>query len=252
MDPGNVLEGVLSVFGYPRVTHSLLNHRSETVTLEVAPSGRLSRRCLLRGHVELGPKARLSARCVCNGDVTVGRGTNVEPECEFVGDVEIGNYCAIARKTVFQQTNHETTNASIQRRLYETVLDSELEYSAKGEITVGSDVWFGARCIVLSGVTIGHGAVVAAGSVVTEDVEPYAVVAGVPAGRVKWRFPRPVREALLELAWWEWDERRIRAHRDFFERKLEDAGDVPTPAGARSGPADDPTVAGGRGDGVGR
>ena len=227
MPLGSLVEPILSTLGYPHRTHRLLNALSERTTLQVAPSVQIAPRCLLRGTVELQPDVRISTRSVLSGDITVGTGTNLEPDCELIGDVEIGNYCAIARETMFQESNHETGKPSVQRRLYETVLDSELPYTTKGPITVGSDVWFGARSIVLSGVSIGHGAVVAAGSVVTSDVEPYAIVAGTPAERVGWRFPRDIREALLELAWWEWDDATLRSNRAFFERELESAADVP-------------------------
>ena len=227
MTLGDVAEPILSVLGYPQRTHGLLNALSDRTTLQVAPSAQIAPRCLLRGTVELRPDVRVSARSVLSGDVTVGTGTNLEPECELIGDVEIGSYCAIARETIFQESNHQTGKPSVQRRLYETVLDSELPYITKGPITVGSDVWFGARSIVLSGVSIGHGAVVAAGAVVTSDVEPYAIVAGTPANRVGWRFPEPIREALLELEWWEWDDETLRAHRDFFDSELQSVDDVP-------------------------
>ncbi|WP_255170948.1 CatB-related O-acetyltransferase [Natrononativus amylolyticus] len=222
----SVSEAALSAMGYPRYTHGLLNAMSDRTTLEIAESVQIAPLCLLRGDVVLESGVRLSTKCVLNGDVSVGRYTNLEPGCELVGAVEIGNYCAVARNTTFQQTNHDMNRPSIQRRLYQTVLDSEIAYTSKGTITVGSDVWFGTRCIVLSGVTIGHGAVVAAGSVVTSDVEPYAVVAGTPAERIGWRFPREVREALLETAWWEWDGDKIRAHLEFFETQIRSVDDV--------------------------
>jgi virginiamycin A acetyltransferase len=87
-------------------------------------------------------------------------------------------------------------------------------------VTVGNDVWIGSRAIVLSGVDIGHGAIVGAGAVVTDDVEPYAVVAGVPAERRKWRFPEHVREALLDIAWWDWEPERLAANEEFFRTDL--------------------------------
>mgnify|MGYP000481936999 CR=1 FL=1 len=235
MDVTAVAERMLSLLGYPRIARPLVDRLDDGTTLEAAASAGIAPGCLLRGDVTLESNARLSTRCVLNGTITVGRGTNFEPACTLIGDVEFGNYCAIARENTFQQTNHETAKPSMQRRLYETVLDSDLEYVTDGPITVGNDVWIGARCIVLSGVTIGDGAVVAAGSVVTDDVEPYAVVGGVPAERLKWRFPREVREALQDLAWWNWDEETIRANRGFFERELESADDVPD-VGNRSRP----------------
>jgi hypothetical protein len=77
-------------------------------------------------------------------------------------------------------------------------------------VVIGSDVWIGTDAMVLSGVSIGHGAIVAARAVVTRDVPPYAIVAGVPAKVVRWRFEPAVIERLLKVAWWEWDDERIR------------------------------------------
>lgn len=75
---------------------------------------------------------------------------------------------------------------------------------SRGDVTIGSDVWLCANCTILSGVTIGHGAVVATEAVVTRDVAPYAIVAGNPARVVRWRFDEPTRHALLHTQWWTW------------------------------------------------
>lgn len=80
------------------------------------------------------------------------------------------------------------------------------------DVTIGNDVWLCTASTILGGVTIGDGAVVAAGAVVTKDVPPYAIVAGVPAKVVSWRFPEEVRARLLELAWWNWPYARIVEH----------------------------------------
>lgn len=77
------------------------------------------------------------------------------------------------------------------------------------EIIIGNDVWIGARCIIFEGVTIGDGAVVAAGSVITKDVPPYAVIGGV--NRIlKYRFSKDIIEKLLKIQWWNWDDEKIR------------------------------------------
>jgi hypothetical protein len=76
----------------------------------------------------------------------------------------------------------------------------------KGSITIGSDVWLGTRAVVMSGVTVQHGAVVAAGAVVTRDVPPYAIVGGVPARVIRYRFDERTIRALLAIAWWEWPD----------------------------------------------
>ncbi len=82
--------------------------------------------------------------------------------------------------------------------------------SCKGDIIIENDVWIGAKATVMSGVTIHNGAVVAAGSVVTKDVPPYAIVAGNPAKVVKYRFTEEQIKKLLQISWWNWGEARIR------------------------------------------
>ncbi len=77
-------------------------------------------------------------------------------------------------------------------------------------MVIGSDVWLCSNCTILSGVTIGHGAVIASGALVSRDVPAYAVMAGNPAVQVRWRFDEATRAALLESAWWEWPEAEIR------------------------------------------
>jgi acetyltransferase-like isoleucine patch superfamily enzyme len=75
---------------------------------------------------------------------------------------------------------------------------------ARGPVKIGNDVWIGGHSLILSGVTIGDGAVVAAGSVVSRDVRPYAIVAGVPATERRRRFPDDVVDELMDIQWWEW------------------------------------------------
>jgi serine acetyltransferase len=82
--------------------------------------------------------------------------------------------------------------------------------SCKGDIVVGSDVWIGAKSTIMSGVKIGHGAIVAAGALVTKDVEPFSVVGGNPAKHLKYRFEEQQIKDLLDIAWWDWEESKIK------------------------------------------
>jgi serine acetyltransferase len=82
--------------------------------------------------------------------------------------------------------------------------------SCKGDIIIENDVWIGATATIMSGVKISNGAVIGAGSVVTKDVPPYAIVAGNPAKVVKYRFTEEQIEKLLSIAWWDWEEIKIR------------------------------------------
>jgi len=95
----------------------------------------------------------------------------------------------------------------------------------KGETIIGNDVWIGDSAIILSGVKIGDGACIAAGSVVTKNVEPFAIVGGVPAKVIKYRFSEETRNLLSELQWWNWSNERIRKNKDFFFTNL-NASDI--------------------------
>ena len=81
---------------------------------------------------------------------------------------------------------------------------------SRGDVNVGNDVWLASGCTILSGVTIGDGAVVAARSVVSRDVEPYSIVAGNPARHIRYRFEQKTCEALVASAWWAWPEEEVR------------------------------------------
>jgi carbonic anhydrase/acetyltransferase-like protein (isoleucine patch superfamily) len=83
--------------------------------------------------------------------------------------------------------------------------------ATRGDVTIGHDVWLGSQAMIMSGVTIGHGAVVAARAVVTRDVPPYAIVAGNPARAMRLRLPEAQVEALLASRWWELPPERISA-----------------------------------------
>ena len=87
----------------------------------------------------------------------------------------------------------------------------------RGDIVIGNDVWIGYEAVVLAGVTIGDGAIVAARAVVTKDVPPYTIVGGVPARPIRKRFPDAEIAQLLELKWWDWPPERIAASIDAIQ-----------------------------------
>lgn len=83
-------------------------------------------------------------------------------------------------------------------------------------VTIGNDVWIGANVVILPGVRIGDGAVLAAGAVVTKDVPAYAIVGGVPAKVIRYRFSEEMIHALLQIRWWDWSQEKIEANIEFF------------------------------------
>ncbi|AZO51242.1 CatB-related O-acetyltransferase [Mesorhizobium sp. M4B.F.Ca.ET.058.02.1.1] len=178
----------------------------------------------------LREKSILRSKLKVPAHVTVGR------DCHGISDgnfynatakspVIIGSFCSIAPGVLFLcQGDHRTDTVStfpFQSRTFKT--KTNLEYlTSKGPIVVGNDVWIGSRAIILSGVKIGHGAVIAAGSIVTKDVEPYALVGGNPAKLIKRRFPDETVAALLEIEWWNWSIDRIKKERAAFDLPAEE------------------------------
>lgn len=82
--------------------------------------------------------------------------------------------------------------------------------ASKGDIKIGNDVWFGREAMVMSGVTIGDGAVIAARAVVTKDIPPYAIVAGQPAKILRYRFAPEIIARLQAISWWNWPDDRVK------------------------------------------
>lgn len=147
----------------------------------------------------------------------IGVGTYGIPEVTEFGDdtiLKIGAYTSIARGVkILLGGGHRTDWVSTFPfpLMIEEAKDIPGCSPTKGNVVIGSDCWICAEAMILSGVTIGHGAVVAAGAVVTRDVEPYAIVGGNPCRFIRWRFEEPVRQALLEAAWWEWPMEEVKA-----------------------------------------
>ena len=127
--------------------------------------------------------------------------------------VIIGNYCSLARGVTFVVGGVHPTNwvSTYFSGLFGQVNMPELEElpPPPGDIVVGSDVWIARDAMLLSGVTVGDGAVITARSVVTKDVPSYAIVGGSPARVIRYRFPPEVIEALLRICWWEWDHSKV-------------------------------------------
>lgn len=137
---------------------------------------------------------------------------------EFLGDrLVIGRFCAIAAGATFimNGANHamggfSTYPFQIFGNGWETGFDvDDYKTSLRGDTIVGNDVWIGMEATIMPGVTVGDGAIIAAKSVVTGNVPPYAVVGGNPARVMRRRFPDAMIAALLEIAWWNWDVDKI-------------------------------------------
>lgn len=137
-------------------------------------------------------------------------------------NVRIGKYCSIAHNVCLGPGEHYLDRLSTYP-VKIRVLNQGWEnvFPEAKETVIGNDVWIGNNATILAGVKVGDGAVVAAGSVVTREVPPYAVVGGVPARVIKYRFPPETVTMLEHLQWWDKDLEWIRQNHNFFDSPLE-------------------------------
>ena len=134
----------------------------------------------------------------------------------FIQDASIGKYCSIGNGVCIGLGRHPLDLLGSSPVFYKRnnvlgfSIASDESFAERERISIGNDVWIGTRSIVLDGVSIGSGAVIAAGAVVTKDVAPYTIVAGVPARRVGQRFDDEVVAELLQTEWWDLDTEELK------------------------------------------
>ncbi len=132
--------------------------------------------------------------------------------------LKIGKFCSVAcgAKFLFTSANH--TMKSLSTYPFPIFFeewglagkDISNAWDNKGDIVIGNDVWIGYEAVILSGVTIGDGAIIGTRAVVTKDVPPYTIVGGVPAKPIRKRFDDETIKKLEEVRWWNWDDEKIR------------------------------------------
>lgn len=132
----------------------------------------------------------------------------------------MGKFCSIAcgAKFIFTSANHSMKSLSTYPfPIFFEEWDLDVTnitdaWDNKGDIIIGNDVWIGYDAVILSGVTIGDGAIIGTRALVTKDIPPYTIVGGVPAKPIRKRFDNVAIAKLLELKWWDWSEDRIKAN----------------------------------------
>lgn len=142
---------------------------------------------------------------------------NVLYHYPFIGDkLIIGKFCALATgiKFIMNGAFHKMSGFStypfqIFGSGWERVTPNKDELPFKGDTVIGNDVWIGYEALIMPGIKIGDGAIIAAKSMVVKDVPPYTVFGGHPAHLLRQRFPDHTIAVLLEIAWWNWDIEKI-------------------------------------------
>lgn len=140
----------------------------------------------------------------------------------------IGKFCSIACGTrfLFNGANHTLKSLSsytfpLFQDEWGLSVQSTASWDNRGNIVIGNDVWIGFEAIILSGITIGDGAIIGAHAVVTKDVPPYTIVGGIPAKTIRKRFSDDIVDSLLEMRWWDWPIERIAESISYIQ-----AGDI--------------------------
>ena len=181
---------------------------------------------ILHGIMKLNPGARIINSRI-GGPFYVNRHTQIGPEASvgryfgmnadgYIARATVGSYCAFGARTSINPFNHPTDWLSISEFQYQPQsFDWVEEYRDFVRLertpdmfrhsTIGNDVWTGHNVNVMAGINVGDGAVIAAGSVVTRDVPPYAIVAGTPAKILRYRFSEAIIERLLAVRWWDFE-----------------------------------------------
>lgn len=187
-------------------------------------SANLNHKTKLEGRNTLHPKS------ILNGS-EIGFASFVGPN-SLLPNCKIGRYCSIANNVeVINYTHPSSDFASTHPAFYSLLKQSGFTFAKsqifnenltiksleKYSIEIGNDVWIGAHAIIMGGIKIGDGAIIAAGSLITKDVSPYTIVGGVPAKKIRMRFSDEEINYLLKLRWWDKDYDWIKKNAEYFQ-----------------------------------
>jgi phosphonate metabolism protein (transferase hexapeptide repeat family) len=171
--------------------------------------------CTLGKWTEIGERTKVV-------ETTMGDYSYVVNDCEIIYTT-MGKFVNIAAHTRINPGQHPMDRPSMHHFQYRSSAydlgeddPSFFDWRRERHLTIGHDVWIGHGAIVQGGVTIGCGAVIGSGAVVTKDVAPYAIVTGMPATLLRFRFEPHIQEALMRVAWWDWSHDELRERMEDF------------------------------------
>lgn len=151
---------------------------------------------------------------------SIGKYSYCGYDCQMI-NTDIGNFCSIAGFVSIGLAAHpshfvSTSPVFLSHRDSVKTKFADFDYLPQLRTKIDHDVWIGEKSLIKSGVSIGAGAIIGMGAVVTKDVPPYAVVAGNPAKIIKMRFSSQIIEALLEMRWWDLDDEQLLSVASYF------------------------------------
>lgn len=158
-------------------------------------------------------------------NVSIGEYSRIGVNCS-VTNATIGRFTAIGKDTIIglgqHPTNYISTNSIFYRKgqFHDNWAQPLENFEESKRIIIGNDVWIGRKCMIMDGVTVNDGAIVAAGAIVTKDVPPYAIVGGVPAKVLKYRFTTDIVDKLLEIKWWNIPDNKMMRYIDKFHAPI--------------------------------
>lgn len=178
------------------------------------PHSKIERGCCLTDDCHIGDHSHLLEGCIINHSV-IGSYTYVCRNA-LIQNTTIGNYCSISHELICGLGRHPLDSLSTSPLFYRKIntfglriVEEDSGFEDYLPITIGNDVWIGARVTIMDGINIGNGAVIAAGAVVTKDVPPYAIVGGVPARIIRYREVDSKFRKLVNAEWWRESPERI-------------------------------------------
>lgn len=209
-----------------------LNYINESNIIEnsdkvkIHPTAKIAK-TIINGKVNIEEEVKIFHGVYIHSEsqVNIGRfssinGPNTSIYCSL-NHVKIGSFCSIARDVTMQEYNHNFNHIStyyMGNILGHSSFKNDI--ISNGPIIIESDVWIGAKSVILSGTTIGQGSVIGANSVVKGNIPPYSIVAGSPAKVLRKRFEQPIIDILIDLKWYDWPIDKIKKYGAFFDSNI--------------------------------